>query len=92
MVRHGPAKPRNRVRFPASPQLFIGLNRYLVRLWYELIIATFAFFIRVNNAFFIDIPKSNLLSPQAILLDHPEVGLFDTNFFVYEPNYRGVCL
>ena len=24
MVRHGPAKPRNRVRFPASPQLFIG--------------------------------------------------------------------
>jgi len=21
MVRHGPAKPRNRVRFPASPQL-----------------------------------------------------------------------
>ena len=26
-------KDRRTVRFPASPQLFIGLNRYLVRLW-----------------------------------------------------------
>jgi len=24
------------VRFPASPQLFIGLKGYLVRLWYDL--------------------------------------------------------